>query len=185
MNKLALLVAVAISTAVVAQRPPRKVVVETTSCEVYKSGMITKDSVFTDYTFCEKLNFLKYGTDTSTLEKHWDFEYEFYDTLTHSYKEPERYVFDFRKGVVKYSKGSTRETSKITGFSYTAPFVYSPDYPPSQGSISVFTENKDGGSESYSLDFDSNGFVYYLASSEEWLVDQRRKEYKVSKITKK
>jgi hypothetical protein len=188
MNKLILLVAVAISTAVSAQRPPRKVIVETASADVFVSGMITIDSSYKEYTICEKLNWVSIGFDTTLEENryHWDYENDFYDTLTYSYKEPERYVFDFRNGVVEHSNESTRETFKITSFTYTGPYVYSPDFPPAKGSIMVFTENKDGNNESYSLDFDLNTFRYYLAS--DWvygLGDQRRKDYVVIKVTKK
>jgi hypothetical protein len=184
MKKLALLVTVAISTAVSAQRPPRKVIVETTSAESYVAGMITTDSVFRDYTFCEKEMYAGLGSDTSTFEKFWDFEYDYYDTLTSTNVLSERYVFDFRKGIVKHTNGSTREKSKITSFTYTGPYTYNPDFPPSKGSITVFVKNKDGEDESYSLDFDFDTLKNYY-SNDFLTYESKRREYKVSKVTKK
>jgi hypothetical protein len=183
MKKLALLVAVAISTAVVAQRPLRKVIVETTSAGMYAVGSVTTDSVFRDYTFCEKLNYAKMGLDTTTLEMFWDYEYEFFDTLTYAYKKTERYVFNLRKGTMKYSNGSTSEKFKINGFTYTGPETYSEDLS-TEGNIYVTTKGKNENNGSYSLYFDSNTFTYSPAT-ELYESTFRRKEYKVSKVTKK
>jgi hypothetical protein len=186
MKKLVLLVAVAISTAVSSQKPPRKVIVETSNAELYVYGLNTIDSVYREHTPCEKIMYLELGLDTSTLEMFWDYEYDSYDTLNYEYYSKERYVFNFRNGVVKYSNGLTREKFKIDGFTYTGPYTYSPDLPPSKGSISLSVMNKEGNDDSYILDFDLNSFKCYLGS--EWvsgLADQRRKEYNVSQIIKK
>jgi hypothetical protein len=164
MKKLVLLVTVAISTAVSAQRPPRKIIVETSSSELNTSGTITVDSVYRDYTFCEKETHASFGIDTSASEKFWDYEYDFYDTLTSVSNSPERYVFNLRKGIVKHTNGSTREKFKISGFTYTGPYTYSPDFPPSKGSIMVYVKNKEDNGESYSLDFDLDTFKCYLVS---------------------
>jgi hypothetical protein len=183
MKKLALLVAVAISTAVVAQRPLRKVIVETSSAEFYTGGSITIDSVYRDYTNCEVQTFVDLGFDTSTLDMFWDYDIEFFDTLTYAYTSPEQYVFDLRKGVITYSNGSTRKKIKIRGFSYTGPEKYTEDIS-TEGSIMVFTTNEKGESESYSIYFDSNSFTYYPAT-DIFTAESKRKEYKVSKVTKK
>ncbi len=184
MKKLALLVAVAISTAVVAQRPPRKIIVETTCAESYVAGMITTDSVYRDYTFCEKEMYAGLGLDSSSYEKFWDYEYDYYDTLTSVSNSTERYVFDLRKGIVKHTKGSTREKFKITGFSYTGPYTYNPDFPPSKGSIMVYVKNKEDNDESYSLDFDLDTFKDYY-SNDFLTYESKRREFKVTKVTKK
>jgi|LakMenE18May11ns_1017448.scaffolds.fasta_scaffold9836489_3 hypothetical protein len=178
MKKLVLLVAVAISTVVSAQKPLRKVIVETSSAEMYTVGSVTTDSVYRERTFCEKLNYVEMGLDTSTLEMFWDYEYEFFDTLTYVYTSPERYVFNFRKGILKYSKGSNSEKFKINGFTYTGPETYS------EGNIYVFTKGENGNNGSYSFYFDSNTFSYSPATD---LYEStfQRKEYKVSKVTKK
>ena len=175
------MVAVAISTAVSPQRPPRKIIVETSSSELNTSGTITVDSVYRDYTFCEKEMYAGYGNDTSTYEKFWDYEYDFYDTLTSVSNSTERYVFNLRKGIVKHTNGSTREKFKISGFTYTGPYTYSPDFPPSKGSIMVYVNDND---ESYSLDFDLETFKCYLTSDWTTFVS-RTNEYKVSQVTKK
>jgi hypothetical protein len=183
MKKLALLVAVAISTAVVAQRPLRKVIVETSSAEQYASGSITIDSIYREHTFCEKLNYAEMGLDTSTLEMFWDYEYEYYDTLTFAYEETERYVFNLRKGTVKYLNGSHCEKSRITSFTYTGPEKYS-DSLSTKGYIFIHSKNENGIVGSYSLYFDSDTFTYSPATElYEWVY--RRKEYKISKVTKK
>jgi hypothetical protein len=183
MKKLILVVAVAISTAVVAQRPLRKVIVETSSAEQYASGSITIDSVYREHTFCEKLNYAEMGLDTSTLEMFWDYEYEYYDTLTFAYEETEQYVFNFRKGTVKYSNGTTRKKFKITGFTYTGPEKYAEDLV-TEGYIFVYTKNENGKNGTYSLYFDSNALTYSPATEVyEWVY--LRREYKVSEVTKK
>ena len=179
-----LVVAVAISTAVSAQRPPRKIIVETTNTELYASGTITTDSVYRDYTLCEKQNYLDYGIDTSTLEMFWDYEYDFYDTLTSASNSTERYVFNLRKGIVKHTNGSTREKFRITGFTYTGPYTYNPDFPPAKGSIMVYVKNKEDNGESYSLDFDLDTLTDYY-SNDFLTYELKRREYKVTRITKK
>jgi hypothetical protein len=145
--------------------------------------MITTDSVFRDYTFCEKEMYAGLGSDTSTFEKFWDFEYDYYDTLTHASTLPERYVFNLRKGTVKYSIGSTRGKVKIAGFSYSGPEKYS-DELSTEGSIYIYAKDEDGDNETYTLYFDSNTFTYSPASK---LYEPfyQRKEYKVTKVTKK
>jgi hypothetical protein len=183
MKKLVLLVTVAISTAVSAQKPLRKVIVETSSAEQYAAGFVTIDSVYRERTFCEKLNYADLGLDSSTLEMFWDYEYEYYDTLTYAYKETERYVFNFRKGTMKYSNSSTSEKFKISGFTYTGPAKYSEDLS-TEGNIYVATQGKNENNGSYSLYFDSNTFSYFPATE---LYDStgRKKEFKVTKVTKK
>jgi hypothetical protein len=54
MKKLMLVVAVAISTAVSAQKAPRKVIIETTGYQVLRSGVNIIDSAWVEYTRCEK-----------------------------------------------------------------------------------------------------------------------------------
>jgi hypothetical protein len=184
MKKLVLLVAVAISTAVSAQKPPRKIIVETSSTELHTSGTITVDSVYREHTFCEKAMYADIGLDTSTHEMFWDYEYDYYDTLTSVSNSTERYVFNLRKGIVKHSNGSTREKLRITGFTYTGPYTYSPDYPPAKGSIMVYVKNKEDNGESYSLDFDLDTFKCYLVSDWTTFVS-RTNQYKVSQVTKK
>jgi hypothetical protein len=183
MKKLILLVTVAISTAVSAQRTPRKVIVETSSAELHLEATVVIDSVYRDYTLCEKVNLLPFGVDTSTLEMFWDYESEFTDSLIFSYELKERYVFNLRKGVVIYSNGSKREKIKINGFSYSSPYTYLGDLS-SEGYIMVYTKNKNDGDESYLLYFDSNSFTRNL-ESDLLTGNFHRKDYKISKVTKK
>jgi hypothetical protein len=183
MKKLALMVAVAISTVVVAQRPLRKVIVETSSNELYSYGSFAIDSVYRGYTFCEKEMYAEMGLETSDSVKFWDYEYDFFDTLTYSSNLSERYVFDFRKGTVKYLNGSTRGKIQMTGFTYTGPEKYS-DESSTEGYIFVYTKDKNGNSGSYTIYFDSNSLTYSPAS-ELFEADFKRKEYKVTKVTRK
>jgi len=183
MKKLALLVAVAISTAVSAQRPLRKVIVKTSSSDLYSYGSITIDSVYRGYTFCEKEMYTEMGLETPDSVKFWDYEYDFFDTLTYSSNLSERYVFDFRKGTVKYSNGSTRGKIQIAGFTYTGPETYS-DSLSTEGYIFVYTKDENGNNGSYTIYFDSNSLTYSPAS-ELFEADFKRKEFKVTKVTKK
>ena len=176
-----LMVAVAISTAVSAQRPLRKVIVETSSSELFSFGAIVTDSFYREYTPCEKFAWAGI-VDTSAM--FMEYTYDHYDTLTYAYASPERYVFNLRKGVVTYSNGTTRKKTKMSGFSYSGPYKFFEDFV-SEGYIMVYTDNEKGQTESYSLYFDMNTLSYSPGSEPLSDFAFNRKEYKISRVIRK
>jgi hypothetical protein len=191
MKSLFLLVAVAISTVVSAQKPPRKFIVETSGFETSTFGIKTNDSSLVEYTLCDKIDQAFYGMDTSNLTTYWKYDQEYFDTISKQLTLKEKYVFNLRKGVIVYSNDKRRETAKITGFTFSNSTPYSVEY------LIVYSVDKNGLSDSYSLYIDdvtdpknkdemSGSFVHYLGSD---ILDSdnssKMNSYSGIKITKK
>jgi hypothetical protein len=156
MKKLMLVVAVAISTAVSAQKAPRKVIIETTGYQVLRSGVNIIDSAWVEYTRCQKEAFAGFGADTTNDEDyrfHWEYNFEYYNDSLETFNVKERYVFNMRTGVIKYS--NSQDCKRVKSQAVTISAVYG----------SIFNSYSIDANEefvSYSIYPHTDTFIHYL-----------------------